>query len=685
MFTTILADSSSTDTPSSGGSNEGIVFNNDRVAIFKQSPLNCPSCDFELKSNAATTQPDVVGGGSWLSTTFNYLKRCFINDDNNGRPSKRAKCVDIEEGDEKKKTEEGMEGKVTEMNGGDGAIGDDNNEEEEDSIGGGGNDDVNLSDSVPVRRSRRRRKTTNESIVKLQGMGLPNVKEADIIDKLKETNGDVEKAGCLLLNLDEEIQRREESELHSGDDIDEDDDDEVETGVDENGEQEVVQSDGSDSDSSSSHVDSGSSDFASSNVDEQSCQAEENEECNSMVIDQCGNDAPIALVLHRLEGWPSLEHASEGNSSRDPSADFDFKDRPTAVQPPTAAATASSPSDDYDNGEAVIEAGLDYNSSSNDDGVDECEQEREEEEEDSGSESDESSPTKNTWLCCDMCDKWRMLYPGLSAEEVEKQTEMNSWCCKDNIYDEDRQCCEAIERKEAWMVKYWEQRVCQERDDDDDNDVFDDTDDDDDDDDNDGDDNYDENNDDDDEYIDMKEGREYVSTLACRSAQNGKKSRYSLRPGNKWAPSSSDKENIGNTTPSKKQPILCDFKQCPATTAAATTAATTTATTTAATEEDEESGGGIGGNDHPSTQHHALSDNASSKEQGQSVKLSRGQAIKEKKRSRRKKNRAAKQTAKQKVEEQAKKKARSSSNDAKGEFIFLLSFDLLCNMLIMNS
>lgn len=32
-----------------------------------------------------------------------------------------------------------------------------------------------------------------------------------------------------------------------------------------------------------------------------------------------------------------------------------------------------------------------------------------------------------------------------------------------------------------------------------------------------------------------------------------------------------------------------------------------------------------------------------------------------------------------------KKKARSSSNDAKGEFIFLLSFDLLCNMLIMNS
>ena len=50
---------------------------------------------------------------------------------------------------------------------------------------------------------------------------------------------------------------------------------------------------------------------------------------------------------------------------------------------------------------------------------------------------------ENNWLCCDWCDKWRMLRPGLSAEEVEKQTSMDSWCCEDNIYDEDRQCCEA--------------------------------------------------------------------------------------------------------------------------------------------------------------------------------------------------------------------------------------------------
>ena len=69
---------------------------------------------------------------------------------------------------------------------------------------------------------------------------------------------------------------------------------------------------------------------------------------------------------------------------------------------------------------------------------------------------------ENNWLCCDWCDKWRMLRPGLSAEEVEKQTSMDSWCCEDNIYDEDRQCCEAKERDQAWMMKYWEKRVRQE-------------------------------------------------------------------------------------------------------------------------------------------------------------------------------------------------------------------------------
>jgi hypothetical protein len=47
--------------------------------------------------------------------------------------------------------------------------------------------------------------------------------------------------------------------------------------------------------------------------------------------------------------------------------------------------------------------------------------------------------------------------------------------------------------------------------------------------------------------------------------------------------------------------------------------------------------------------------------------------------------RKRKDTSNSRQSKRPKKKARSSSNDAKGEFIFLLSFDLLCNMLIMNS
>ena len=69
---------------------------------------------------------------------------------------------------------------------------------------------------------------------------------------------------------------------------------------------------------------------------------------------------------------------------------------------------------------------------------------------------------ENTWLCCEWCDKWRMLQPGLTAEEVEKQTSMEVWGCGDNIYDEDRQCCEAEERDQNWMMNYWEKRARQE-------------------------------------------------------------------------------------------------------------------------------------------------------------------------------------------------------------------------------
>ncbi len=68
---------------------------------------------------------------------------------------------------------------------------------------------------------------------------------------------------------------------------------------------------------------------------------------------------------------------------------------------------------------------------------------------------------ENTWLCCEWCDKWRMLPPGLTAEQVEQQTSMDLWCCEDNIYDEDRQCCEATERDQKWMLNYWEKRARQ--------------------------------------------------------------------------------------------------------------------------------------------------------------------------------------------------------------------------------
>ena len=69
---------------------------------------------------------------------------------------------------------------------------------------------------------------------------------------------------------------------------------------------------------------------------------------------------------------------------------------------------------------------------------------------------------ENTWLCCEWCDKWRMLPPGLTAEQVEEQTQKEVWCCDDNIYDEDRQRCDATERDQNWMLNYWEKRARQE-------------------------------------------------------------------------------------------------------------------------------------------------------------------------------------------------------------------------------
>ena len=68
---------------------------------------------------------------------------------------------------------------------------------------------------------------------------------------------------------------------------------------------------------------------------------------------------------------------------------------------------------------------------------------------------------EDTWLGCENCGKWRMLPPGLTAEQREEQTSIEYWTCEDNIYDEERQCCEAKERDQIWMLHYFEKRARQ--------------------------------------------------------------------------------------------------------------------------------------------------------------------------------------------------------------------------------
>merc|ERR1712194_95185 len=67
---------------------------------------------------------------------------------------------------------------------------------------------------------------------------------------------------------------------------------------------------------------------------------------------------------------------------------------------------------------------------------------------------------EDTWVCCNACNKWRMLPNHTPAEVVENLPD--EWYCKDNIYDLDRSVCAAKERQGPWMVEYFERRRARE-------------------------------------------------------------------------------------------------------------------------------------------------------------------------------------------------------------------------------
>jgi len=67
---------------------------------------------------------------------------------------------------------------------------------------------------------------------------------------------------------------------------------------------------------------------------------------------------------------------------------------------------------------------------------------------------------EDTWVCCNACNKWRMLPTDISAEVVE--TLPDEWYCRDNIYDPARSICAAEERTGLWMVSFFERRAREE-------------------------------------------------------------------------------------------------------------------------------------------------------------------------------------------------------------------------------
>jgi len=67
---------------------------------------------------------------------------------------------------------------------------------------------------------------------------------------------------------------------------------------------------------------------------------------------------------------------------------------------------------------------------------------------------------EDTWVSCNACNKWRMLPPDLTADEVANLPD--EWYCKDNIHDPARSRCDAEERTGVWMVSYFERRAREE-------------------------------------------------------------------------------------------------------------------------------------------------------------------------------------------------------------------------------
>eukprot|EP00562_Extubocellulus_spinifer_P008772 CAMPEP_0178490870 /NCGR_PEP_ID=MMETSP0696-20121128/11113_1 /TAXON_ID=265572 /ORGANISM="Extubocellulus spinifer, Strain CCMP396" /LENGTH=2342 /DNA_ID=CAMNT_0020118713 /DNA_START=453 /DNA_END=7481 /DNA_ORIENTATION=- len=58
----------------------------------------------------------------------------------------------------------------------------------------------------------------------------------------------------------------------------------------------------------------------------------------------------------------------------------------------------------------------------------------------------------DTWVCCDLCNKWRLLPPGIEVDPEELEGE---WYCDMNIHDKPRSRCDAKERDPRWYAEYF--------------------------------------------------------------------------------------------------------------------------------------------------------------------------------------------------------------------------------------
>lgn len=63
---------------------------------------------------------------------------------------------------------------------------------------------------------------------------------------------------------------------------------------------------------------------------------------------------------------------------------------------------------------------------------------------------------EDTWVCCESCNKWRMLPPDCSADEVANLAE--EWYCHMNHHDLERSVCDAPEKDALWYSKFWQRQ-----------------------------------------------------------------------------------------------------------------------------------------------------------------------------------------------------------------------------------